>query len=214
MEATCTHMSREPAPESAPVRISCLNNVLNLRYEDTGKPAGMLISETLARLMKEHSVTLAASIGPEDGRRSNLPGISQFAVRVRPLRIIVYGFLPEKDNVADLLDEGGLFLQCPEDFEYDKRAKYLNPMYLLPPGKDMPRIRSPSTTGGPRNRDDSVDQEELGEVERSRMLRIFDEANGAAENSMLGLKQSTRIISTLKEYVMITNLSTAHNFET
>lgn len=203
MEATCPYKSWKPTPDSAPVQISCLaSNILNLRWEDTGKQAGMLVSEPLARLMKEHSVTLTASIGTENGRRSNLLGSSRSefdCVRVRPLRIIVYGALSEKDDVANLLDEGGLFLQYPEESEYDKRVKYVNPMYLLPPGKDMPRIRSPLTAGGPRNRDDSVDHEELGEVEQSRMLRIFDEASGPTENSMLGLKQSTRLISTLKE---------------
>lgn len=124
-------------------------------------------------------------------------------MRARPLRIIIYGLLSEKNDVADLPDEGGLFLQYPEESEYDRRVKYLNPMYLLPPGKDMPRILNPSTAGGPKNGDDSVDPEELGEVERSRMLRIFDEPFGPAKSSML-FKQSTRIISTLKEYVRIT----------
>jgi hypothetical protein len=206
MEASCPYNELEPAPESAPVQISCLdNNILKLRYEDSGKPAGVLVSEPLARLMKKHSVTLAASVGTENGRRSNLLGPSRLllgGLRVRPLRIIVYGFLSEKDNVANLLEAGDLFLQYPEEFEYDRRVKYLNPMYLLPPGKDMPRIRSLLTAGGSRNRDDSVDQEELGEVEQGRMLRIFDEASGRSDSSMLGLKQSTRIISPLKEYVM------------
>ncbi len=201
MEATCTHKTWEPAPESAPVQINCVSNVLNLRYEDTGISAGMLVSEPLARLMKEHSVTLAASIGTENGRGSHPPGKSRYAfdgIRVRPVRIIVYGFLTNKDDVANLLDEGGLFLQYPEESEYDSRVKYLNPMYLLPPGQDMPKIRSPSNAGGPRNRDNSVDQEELGEVGRSRMQRIFDEASGPTESSMSVLKQSTRIVSTLK----------------
>ncbi|KAH6626208.1 P-loop containing nucleoside triphosphate hydrolase protein [Chaetomium sp. MPI-SDFR-AT-0129] len=121
------------------------------------------------------------------------------AIRARPIRIVIYGFLSEKDDVADILDEGGLFLQYPEESEYDRRVKYLNPMYLLPPGKDMPRIWNPSTAGGLKTGDDSVNQE-LGEVERSRMLRIFDESYGPAESSMLKLKQSARIISTLKDH--------------
>ncbi|KAK3897746.1 hypothetical protein C8A05DRAFT_19545, partial [Staphylotrichum tortipilum] len=197
----------ERAPESVPVQISCLNNVLSLWYEDTRKSAGMMVSEPLARLMKECLVTVAASIGTYNGRGSNPLGISQSAygsMRACPLRIIIYGFLSEKDDVADLLAEGGLFLQYPEESEYDRRVKYLNPMYLLPPGKEMPRIWKPSTAGGPKNGDDSVDDEELGEVGRSRMLRIFDDPCGPAEGLMLKLKQSTRIISTLKEYVRIT----------
>jgi hypothetical protein len=206
MEASCPYNKREPGPESAPVRISCLdNNILNLRYENSGKSAGVLVSEPLARLMKKHSVTLAASVGTENGRRSNLLESSRLlldCLRVRPLRIIVYGFLSEKDDVANLLEAGDLFLQYPEEFEYDRRVKYLNPMYLLPPGKDMPRIRSLLTAGGPRSRDDSVDQEELGELEQGRMLRIFDEASGRSDSSMLGLKQSIRVSSPLKEYVM------------
>jgi hypothetical protein len=216
MEATCSHNSWDSVPDSAPVQISRLdNNILNFRYEDSGNPAGMVVSEPLARLMKEHSVTLTAYVGAENGRRSNLLESSRFIsgyVRVAPVRIIVYGFLSEKDDVADLLDEGGLFLQHPEESEYDRRVKYLNPMFLLPPGKDMPKIQSPRMAGGPRNRDDSVDQEELGEVEQSRMLKIFDEASGPTDKSMMRLKQSTRIISTLKEYVMVTALGGAAVF--
>ena len=36
------------------MQISCLNKVISLRYEGTGKLAGMLVSESLARLMEEH----------------------------------------------------------------------------------------------------------------------------------------------------------------
>ncbi|KAK4194508.1 SNF2 family N-terminal domain-containing protein [Triangularia verruculosa] len=203
MEATYTQAGREPVLEPGPVQINFLQNVLNLRYGNTGTFAGMLVSEPLARLTKTYKVTLAASIGTENVRRSSRMGTSRLGfdgVRMRPLRIIVYGFLSEMDDVANLLAKGGLFLQYPEESEYDRRVKYLNPMYLLPPGKEMPRIPSPSTAGSSRNKDTSVDQEELGEVERSRMLRIFDDASGPTESSMLGLTQSTRIISTLKDH--------------
>jgi hypothetical protein len=124
------------------------------------------------------------------------------SVRVRPLRVTVYGLLSEKDTVTNILDEGGLFLQRPEESDYDRRVRYHNPMYLLPSGEDMPKNGNSFMTAGRRKVAPSADEEQLGEVERSRILRLFDEFSGPDASIASEVKQSSRIISTLKEYVV------------
>jgi len=91
-----------------------------------------------------------------------------------------------------MLAGSGLFLQRPEESEYDQRVKYHNPMYLLPPGQDMPRIAGPLAGG---TRFEPIGEERLGEVETSRILRIFDHADGRGAEM---IEQSARLKSTLK----------------
>jgi hypothetical protein len=50
----------------------------------------------------------------------------------------VYGFIQQKDDIADILAKEGLFLQHPEKTEYNRDVKYSNPQYLLGPGQDFP----------------------------------------------------------------------------
>ncbi|KAK2606592.1 hypothetical protein N8I77_005330 [Diaporthe amygdali] len=198
LEASCQHKPWDPVPEkNAPVKITYLGNWLILHYEECGSHAGLVISHALAQLASEHSVTLVASIGPLAGRGSS-PLMSD--VRLRPLRVIVYGRLTERNAVAEVLDEGGLFLQRPEESEYDRRVKYFNPMYLLPPGEDMPRTGITSTSSGRGPATASVDEEMLEEADRCRVLRIFDEASGLDAGVASEVKQSPRIISKLKSH--------------
>jgi SWI/SNF-related matrix-associated actin-dependent regulator of chromatin subfamily A3 len=202
LEATCAHRSWDPPPEVAPVQISFFNNVMMLRYEDGRKRTGALISDGLSHLVKKSSVTLAATLGTLNGqRRSGILLKSAWAfntVVTRPLRVIIYGLLSEKDAVTSILDKNGLFLQRPEEYEYDKRVRYLNPMYLLPPGEDMPRVEGSSKVPAQGQMAVAIDEAQLGEVERSRLLRIFDEASGLEAHGSWEIKQSSRIVSTLK----------------
>lgn len=185
------------------MQISFHDNILLLQYEGSGKRAGLLVSEALSRLVKECSITLVATIGTFNGQRRSDPlSFSLTSVRARPLRVVVYGMLSEKDKVANVLDESDVFFQRPEGSEYDRRVRYLNPMYLLPPGEDMPIIGGPSMAAGRGQTAAPLDEVQLGEVERSRVLRIFDEASGADSDVPFEVKQSSRIVSTLKEYVV------------
>lgn len=200
MEASCQHKPWDPVPgKNAPVKITYLGNWLILHYEESGSHAGLVISHALAQLASEHSVTLVASIGPLAGRGSS-PLMSD--VRLRPLRVIVYGRLTERNAVAEVLDESGLFLQHPEESEYDRRVTYFNPMYLLPPGEDMPRTGITSTSSGRGQATASVDEEMLEEADRCRVLRIFDEASGLDAGVASEVRQSPRIISKLKRCVI------------
>lgn len=184
-----------------------------LRYEGNGASAGMLVSEALPRLVKEHSVTLTASLGARVGpqfasfdRQSIFQ--TQGGVQVRMLRIIVYGLLSTKTTIRAILDKHGLFLQRPEDFEYDRRVRYLNPMYFTRPGEEYPRLLNRSVMPSHRPTTTTFDEEPLGETQKSRVLKIFDEASALEENTSLGLKQSSRIVSTLTESVVSYHAST------
>ncbi len=205
MEASCQHKPWDPAPgKAAPVKITHLRNWLILHHEEDGSHAGLVISDALAQLASEHSVTLVASVGPLAGPGSSLSrsSLSRSDVRLRPFRVIVYGRLTESNAVAEVLDKGGLFLQRPDESEYDRRVKYLNPMYLLPPGEDMPRTGIASTSSGRAQTAVSVDEEMLEEADRCRVLRIFDEASGLDAGVASEVKQSPRIISKLKRCVV------------
>lgn len=176
--------------------------MLMLRYEDNAENAGGLRSEAVARLVKEHSVTLSAILGTSKAsRHKHLPAMSQYdsaRLRVRPLRVVIYGHMSRKDAVTRVLDESDLFLQRPDESEYDRRVKYFNPMYLLRPGEDMPGLFSLSNAASQGQMAPSTDQQ-LGEVDKSQVLRIFDEASGPNTGVELEVKQSPRIISTLKQ---------------
>ena len=106
--------------------------------------------------------------------------------------------------MANILGDAGLFFQRPDVSEYDRSVKYLNPMYLLRPGEDMPRVANgTSVTSAPGQPSDGTNEEELGELEKSRVFRIFDEATVLDASFALDVTQSSRIVSVLKEYVAI-----------
>lgn len=198
-EVTGRYNKEEPPPDIAPVKISFFNSLLMLEYEGRGGKAGILFSEALSRLVRQCSVSLVATIGaPNTKRNSDFPPNSVGHIQPRPLRVVVYGLLSEKDTVTKILDEASLFFQRPEQFEYDNRVRYFNPMYLLRPGDAMPRVGVPSTVVGRGQVAVSVDEAQIGEIERCRMLRIFDEASGADRDISSEVKQSSRIVSTLK----------------
>lgn len=204
MEASCHHKELDPPSSFTPVQITCLENAMMLRYEGSGTCAGVLVSQALPKLVKEHAVTLAGSLGAHKGPHFAL--LDKFKrtrddIRVRVLRIIVYGLRTSKNAVKTILDQHDLFLQRPEDFEYDRRVRYLNPMYFTRPGEEFPRLLNLSATRSQRPTPMDFNEEALGETKTNRVLRIFDEAGAIKSNVAPEIKQSSRIISTLKESV-------------
>ena len=190
MEVTSTHHPRDPPPHSGPVDLHLGEYALIIRYQGSNRSVGLMVSEILMRLIKTKLATLTAFLIVEDPRRpKRSPHTTE---RSFPLRLTVYGRFSDGDAVANMLAGSGLFLQRPEESEYDQRVKYHNPMYLLPPGQDMPRIAGPLAGG---TRFEPIGEERLGEVETSRILRIFDHADGRGAEV---IEQSARLKSTLK----------------
>ncbi|KAF3760335.1 hypothetical protein M406DRAFT_269047 [Cryphonectria parasitica EP155] len=163
-----------------------------LRYEGSGTNAGFLLSQGLSRLVREKSVTFTASLGAPKGRQSTSSKDVNSYIRVRPLRVVVYGFLSDKDTVTNILDKDNLFLQRPEESEYDRTVRYVNPMYFTRPGEEIPRMPNPLAVASLRDKSAAFDEEQLGEASGANVSLASEK-----------VKQSSRIISTLKEHQLI-----------
>lgn len=181
--------------ESTPVKISSRDNVLKLRYERSGIFAGFVLSQAVSRLIREHYVTLTALLAAPNGRPF---GTSYDNLQVRTLRVVVYGFQSRREAVKTILDQEDRFLQRPEDSEYDRTVRYMNPMYFIRPGENKPRLIRQPTAVSLRETSAASNEDALTEVQKGRVLKIFDEADHSKASNVLGLKQSRRIISILK----------------
>ncbi len=114
------------------------------------------------------------------------------------LRIVLYGFMSEKQLVAKTLSDGDLYLQHPSPDECDRRVPYFNPQYLLRPGRSMPELESLNTPS-PGRLSGNGRQGFLTEVEKSRLLQVFESAHDP--NAKFNIRPSLRLQSALKEYV-------------
>jgi hypothetical protein len=174
-----------------PVKIRVSGQFLKLYYEDSNKYAGLLISPTLTRLIHEFSVTLFATLSPPRHQKDQAPG--SISSKDCWTHIVIYGVLTEKNAVGNLLSEGGLFLQHPN--EYDTRVDYVNPQYLVRPGSRMPKIDVGAFPAGSRSTSSS--KEVLDDTSKSQLLQVFNSANGP--NWFSEVKSSPRLRTSLQE---------------
>jgi hypothetical protein len=174
-----------------PVRIRVSGQLLKLYHEGSNKYAGLLISPTLTRLINEFSVTLSATLSPPQSEKDQEP--ASISSKDCSIHIVIYGVLTERNSVGDLLSEGSLFLQHPN--EYDMRADYVNPHYLLRPGARMPKIDVGTLSGGSRSTSSS--REVLDDTSKSQLLQVFNSANGP--NLFSEVKSSPRLRTSLQE---------------
>ncbi|KAJ2997233.1 hypothetical protein NUW58_g706 [Xylaria curta] len=206
IEVTCPYDDYDLAAEVAPVQIIILGNIIKLCYEGTGRQAGLFVSEALSRLARECTVTLVATLNaPKRSKPKSFSMSFADSLQTGLLKVTVYGLFSEKTAVTNILDSGNLFLQRPDDTGYDKRVRYFNPMYLLRPGAEMPRVVGHAAAEGSEQTAGSVN-EISQELERNLALKIFDEANGLNNNAFLDLKQSPRLVSKLKEHIRPTDI--------
>ncbi|KAE8378972.1 SNF2 family N-terminal domain-containing protein [Aspergillus bertholletiae] len=194
--------SRVPL-ECTPAALRFGSSVVRVDLSSTNETIAVLVSETLSHLVKEFAVTLRATVC---GKRQKLDtsdgfdmsGMSyQTGVKTLSLRIIVYGFMQQKDAIADILAESNLFLQHPGKTEFDRRVKYVNPQYLLGPGQELPPLEelSVSTCCAPHGARGSL----LSESEINQAQEIFDTA--APSNGVIELPQpSSRLVTELKRH--------------
>lgn len=183
-------------------------NMLKAYLEGKRECVAMYVSEELHRLVTEYAVTLTATVC---GKRPKSTGMSETqpytyrpaqkaasSYRFWKLRIIVYGFLAQKDHVANILNKESLFLQHPGETEIDPGAKYFNPQYLLAPGDDMPPLEklniSKCCVGS-----SITARNLLQDHERNQILKIFDTAYTSGE-AMAMVEPSPRLMATLKRY--------------
>lgn len=180
--------------------------MLKAYLESKRKCVAMYVSEELRRLVTKYKVTLTATVC---GKRPNSQGMSNMQpYTYRPthsatsgykfwkLRIIVYGFLEQKDDVANILNKERLFLQHPGETEIDRGAKYFNPQYLLAPGDDMPPLETLNISKCCGDNSASA-RNLLQDHERNQILKIFDTAYTSGE-AMATAEPSPRLMTQLK----------------
>jgi hypothetical protein len=150
--------------EEAAVTVSLLGNVLKLSFRDSGKFAGLVTCEPLAKVMREPSVSLMGNMLPPDQKaRKKLKDSFQREEATVSLRILVYGLRATMDAVSTILPDHDLFFQHPFPSEQDKSVPYHNPHYLLPPGAQMPELDQSSLSKSENERPTEV----LGEAQRT-----------------------------------------------
>jgi hypothetical protein len=173
--------------------VSLLGHALKLAFRDSGKYAGLVTCESLARVVREFSVSLTARVLPPKHHAGKKPKNSfQPEEEAVSVRILICGLRSEMDAVGDILSDDDLFFQHPFPSELERSVPYNNPHYLLPPGAEMPDLEQLSLSDPESTRPVEV----LGDVAKARLMRVFDLPYdpGVA----IDTKPSARLKSTLK----------------
>lgn len=193
--------------ECTPATVNFERGLLRVFLQGSDERIAVVSSNALFCLVTEFAVSLTATICSKKQKVFDAEEAEQllsnrtFPVKYCSLRIIVYGFLRQKQEVADTLSKGDLFLQHPDPSELDRSVKYVNPQYFLPPGTEMPEIEKLSiyTCCTGRGAKQGPLRDMLGESERSQILRIFNTAY-ESKGLMTIIKPSTRLVTKLKRY--------------
>jgi hypothetical protein len=181
---------------ATPVTLSPLADIVKLSFQDSKKYAGILDLPTLCKLQKEFTIEYTAMIVASGSQKGQRTGATTTVNSTHDclVRIVVYGVKSEGPAVSNLLSEAGLYLQHPSSTELYKHVDYQNPHYLLRPGSQIPKLEALSLS---TDRNDVARDEALDEVHKSRLMQIFNSANGPV--SSLNVTFSPRLKSILKE---------------
>lgn len=152
-------------------------NIFKIYSRETSQYAGIMNHSGLHKLVAWPAVQLRprlmrSSLDPNPAI-STRPTSTPYLIHV-DCRILVYGLRVEGHDVAQALSDAGLYLQHPFSEEVDDDITYWNPHFLLRPGQAMPRLENldlNEVTSKTPNRN-------LDEVEKCRLLHIFDSADG------------------------------------
>jgi SWI/SNF-related matrix-associated actin-dependent regulator of chromatin subfamily A3 len=176
--------------------------------EGAKKPIAIIVSDVLPRLVRDFAVTINATLCGKNVTSLATKAVEEPSAEkiVRAsfcsLRIIIYGFLGQMGDVADLLSKGDLFLQHPSVTEVDREVKYVNPQYLLAPGEDMPPIEKLSISTCCSGRRSAPSGDSLGECEKNQVLKIFDTASELTRD-VGTIEPSSRLVTKLKRYSIL-----------
>ena len=195
-----TAFGSHPDQKEAPVIVAAYGSIVKLSFKDSNKYAGIIDSSTLNVLLRDFSTQLLGTLIAPDVKQDNslkkIKASDQHRSQECSVRITIFGLMSEKLAIGDLLSEGGLYLQHPSLSECDSLVTYTNPHYLLRPGSQMPSIEQLSISTSDSNQ---MAAESLNEVNKGRVLRIFDRAYEAASGGSLPIDQSPRLRTTLEE---------------
>lgn len=172
--------------------------MIKLNLQGSNEYAGIVNLPILGKILKEYSVKFAATIvaapsrynaGRERDKKNNL-GRPQIC----SVRIVVYGLGTEISAVGDMLSNADLYLQQPSASECERDIEYSNPHYLVRPGSKMPNLSDLSISSDTGSK---ITPEKLDEVNKSRLLQLFDVANDTSIRAHFA--PSPRLSSSLKE---------------
>ncbi|KAM7189881.1 SNF2 family N-terminal domain containing protein [Rhypophila sp. PSN 637] len=186
--------------------VSPCGSILKLSFKNTGKYAGIINSEPLARLLQAFSVQITATMQrpakpaakPHAGsRKAETRSANSRSNSERPVRLVVCGLTAEKDAVRDLMSENELFFQHPLPVEVTSLVsglRYFNPHLLVRPGSQMPDLASLSLSAS----SDVSPADVLDDVSKARLMRVFD--MGSDPTATVEVKPSPRLKTALKSY--------------
>lgn len=181
------------ARDSVSVNARIHGDLLKFHLPKSDKYIGLLQSQTLTRLAENFTITLSPLLQkPRDSIKS-----SSRQPRKVQMHIVIYGLQTDFDAVGRSLSDDSLYLQHPS--QIDDGVPYKNPHFLLPPGFEMPDLRSTTTEPSPRltytdDCGDHLDRKQMNEV-----LQTFDSASGPATYTNVG--PSLRLKTQLQECV-------------
>ncbi|KAK5987845.1 SMARCA3-like protein-like protein [Cladobotryum mycophilum] len=178
--------------KQVPVTLEAGNTILKLSFKDTGKYAGIIKNDTLARILREFTVKLDAKLVAPTAEKKTSSKKSFNLPQDCAVRIIVYGLAADLSTIGSIVGDSGFYFQHPLSSEYDGNMQYRNPHYLLRPGSQMPILEE--VTG--RGDDKKMESDLLDESSKGRFMRLFDEAgDGIIETD---IEPSGRLRSMLK----------------
>ncbi|KAF5625484.1 SNF2 family domain protein, partial [Fusarium sp. NRRL 52700] len=206
VKATCTQ-SNLPTQECTPVTIDFEGRLLRVREQNSNRRIAVVVSNALFRLVNEFAVTLTANVcgkKPPVVYTSMKKGqtVSEMdGIKFCSLRIVLYGFVLQKDQISAILAQDELFLQHPGKNEFDRNVKYLNPHYLLPPGQNMPEVEKLTTYACcPRWSSHSRElQTSMPEHEQNQILQIFNTTYQPISD-LNTIETSPRLVTGLKRH--------------
>ncbi|KAF5532217.1 SNF2 family domain-containing protein [Fusarium mexicanum] len=206
VKATCAQ-SNLPTQECTPVTLDFEGRLLRVREQNSNRRIAVVVSNALFRLVNEFAVTLTANVcgkKPPVVYTSMKKGqtVSEMdGIKFCSLRIVIYGFLLQKDQISAILAQDELFLQHPGKNEFDRNVKYLNPHYLLPPGQNMPEVEKLTTYACcPRWSSHSRElQTSMPEHEQNQILQIFNTTYQPISD-LNTIETSPRLVTGLKRH--------------
>ncbi|KAK4215195.1 hypothetical protein QBC37DRAFT_282203 [Rhypophila decipiens] len=184
--------------------VSPCGSILKLSFKNTGKYAGIINSEPLARLLLGFPVQITATMhrpikpaAKPGSRKVETKSAMSKSNSERPVRLVVCGLMAEKDAVRDLMSENELFFQHPLPVEVTSSIlglRYFNPHLLVRPGSQMPDLASLSLTAS----SDVSPADVLDDVSKARLMRVFDLASDPT--AAVEVKPSPRLKPALKRH--------------
>jgi hypothetical protein len=197
MADALSSFSGDQGTYAVPVKLKPSGDILKLYFQDSNKYAGLVALPALCTLLEKFLVKFSATLvtSPSKPSRTAVKNNKNcFMSHQCSVRIIVYGLKNEKSAVGELLSNAGLCFQHPSRTECETDVEYCNPHYLVRPGSQMPALEELSISSDTRIKTAS---ETLGEVEKGKLLRVFDSAGDFGIPSQI--TASLRLRSILKE---------------